>query len=94
MKDSLRDLIASGKTETAIQQLLKHTDELGEKDLHQEALLQSARFEEYRKSKRLGVTSNDQQNRSLAQINQAILSIIDLLPENRVNVQSSVQAPI
>ncbi|WP_282773950.1 hypothetical protein [Phaeodactylibacter xiamenensis] len=82
MKQALQQLIAQGKTGRAIQQLLAITGRLEDTDLQEEVILQSARYEQYTKSKRTGISSSQDQGVSIANINQALLSIISQLPED------------
>ncbi|MFM9949517.1 MAG: hypothetical protein ACKV1O_16385 [Saprospiraceae bacterium] len=84
MKSQLQQLIASGKTEKAIKELLQLTSRLGDKDLHQEVILQSARYEQYAKEKRIGSTPLAEQRDTLEGVNEALIQIIEQLPEKRL----------
>lgn len=83
LKENLKDLIAKSKTNTAIQQLLEITKEIGDPELEEEVLLQSARYEAYTKAKRQGTSAPEEQQLTIARIHQALLQIISELPENR-----------
>lgn len=80
MKEYLRQLIAGGKTEEALQQLLKVSKQLKDQALYNEVIHQSSQYKEYAKSKRQGTSSVEDQKISLARINQALLEIISQLP--------------
>ncbi len=82
MKQALQQLIAQGKTEQAIDQLLQLTEPSGNTELREEVLMQSARYRDYAKAKRLGVSSAEDQQTALARINPALLQIIDELPDD------------
>ncbi len=88
MKDKLRDLISKGKTDEAIQRLLNLTRQLKNKDLTEETLLQSARYEQYKKEKRQGTSSSENQQISISRINQALLEIISTLPDESTSDHS------
>lgn len=81
MKKELQNLIAQGSTDKALQKLLEITEEQGYPDLHQELILQSARYEQYASEKRLGTASKEDSSISIANINQALLQIIGQLPD-------------
>ena len=82
MKQALRQLIAQGKTGQAIDQLLQRTEQSGNTELREEVLMQSARYRDYAKARRLGVSSVADQQTTLARINQALLHISNQLPED------------
>lgn len=81
MKEKLRQLIAKGRTEKALQLLLEITKELGDEDLREEALLQSSKYEQYAREKRLGTSSSEVQRMAIAQINQALAYLVRQLPD-------------
>lgn len=81
MKRQLRALIAEGKTARAINELLLITERLDDQDFHNEALMQAARHETYAREKRLGASSAEEQGLALAQINHALLEIVERLPD-------------
>ncbi len=80
MKEYLRQLIAGGKTEEALQQLLKVSKQLKDQALYNEVIQQSSKYEQYARAKRQGTSSMEDQKISLARINQALLEIIPQLP--------------
>jgi hypothetical protein len=82
MKGTIRQLIADGKTSRAIQELQQLTAGLKDQDLHDEAILQAARYEAYAREKRLGTSSPQEQSLALAQINHALLQIAERLPDS------------
>lgn len=82
MKKELQQLISQGKTEQAIDQLLRLTERSGNPELREEVLMQSARYRDYAKAKRLGTSSAESQQTAIARINQALLQISEQLPED------------
>lgn len=84
--ENLKRLIGQGKTTQVIQALLRITRKLPHNDLQEEVILQSARYEQYAKEKRLGVISAEEQNLSLTNINHALLSIINRLPAKAIRL--------
>ena len=96
MKQALKDLIANGRTQQAIKQLLAIGEQTEDSEWEKEVLQQSARYNEYAKGQRLGTTSFEQKDISLAQINQALLELIDQLSddEETVSIISSAQQKV
>ena len=82
MKQQLQTLIAEGKTDEAIQKLLTLANQIKKKDFHQEVIIQSARFEKYNQSNRMGISSSQEEGISIAKINKALLDIIDRLSDH------------
>ena len=74
----LRQWLAAGKTERVLEELLRETVDV-DSDLHHEATLLSARFENITRQKRLGTVEFEDEARELAQINHATLDIINQL---------------
>ena len=81
IKNELRTLIAQGKTRKAIKQLLRITGKLEDKDLYNDVVFQSSRYEEYLKNKMKGTLSNEALDIALGRVNEALLEIIDRLPD-------------
>ncbi len=90
MKENLKDLIAKGKTDTAIQQLLEITKEIGDGELQEEVLLQSAKYQAYAKTKRQGTTTQEEQQISISRVHRALLQIISEVPENIATKHKSI----
>ncbi|MEL6865736.1 MAG: hypothetical protein AAFP19_15030 [Bacteroidota bacterium] len=80
MKQKLHTFISSGKTKEGIEALLRYTQQIKHQDLHQEVIIQSSRYEEWRKGQRLGTATSQESEAALAKINVALLGIIDQLP--------------
>lgn len=78
--NQLRDLIAKGKTDTAIQQLRDLADQVKDTDFQNQVIMQSTAYENYQTSKRMGITSHSEQQVSLAKINHALLELINAIP--------------
>lgn len=81
MKQELQKLIAQGRTDAAIEILLRVTRGIEDDELHSEVILHANRYSEYLKDKRLGVLSPKERQRELAQVNQSLLFIIGQLPD-------------
>lgn len=81
MKEKLQNFIALGNTAEAIKQLRGLAPGLDE-SLRDEILLQSGRFERYAREKRIGLLSHEEENIQLSKINDALLSIIQRLPDD------------
>ena len=79
MKAHLRQLIARGKTLQAIQELLQITERSGDPNLYHEVILQSGRFETYLQADRRGTLTVEEKDTSLAQVHDALLTIIEQL---------------
>ena len=79
-KEELQSLIAEGKVQKALNNLLEITKKKNLKELHDEVLMISAKYKSYEKEKRLGTSKNETQNISLAKINEALLQIINQIP--------------
>jgi len=78
----LRQWLAAGKTERVLDELLPATAD-ADTDLHHEATLLSARFENLTRQKRLGTLEFEDEARELAQINHALLDIITEMDRTR-----------
>ena len=81
-KTQLRQLIAGGRIETAIQALLDATDI--EPRFQQDTLLLSARYQEYKRAQRNNLESPADLERRHNQITFALLEIVNSLPEDFV----------
>lgn len=75
--DEIRRLIAEAETEAAIELLLQATRAYSKK-LQDEAILLSARFEEWRKDERMGMVENESE---LNKINAAVLELAHSIAE-------------
>lgn len=82
MKKELQELIAQGKTDQALDQLISLSEQPGYEDLREEVLLQSARYREYAKGKRQGTSNSEEQQTSISKINEALLYLISHLPDD------------
>ena len=88
MVDKIKDLISKGKTKQAIDELLTYTKQNDKKDLFKEAVIQSARYENYAQKARMGTTSNSEDGISIAKINKAVLDISDRFSIDDISVNS------
>jgi Effector-associated domain 11 len=78
MKQTLRNLIADGKTKQALDQLRQL--HLVDTDLNAEVVQLAARFSTYERQLRMGVEDPSVLGIELRKINSALLSVIDRLP--------------
>lgn len=78
--NQVRDLVAKGKTDTAIQQLRDLADQLDDSDYQNQVIMQSTAYEEYKKSKLMGISTHSEQQVSLAKINHTLLQLIKAIP--------------
>ncbi|MCB0642710.1 MAG: carboxypeptidase regulatory-like domain-containing protein [Phaeodactylibacter sp.] len=83
MKEQLQDLIAEGRTDQAIQELLSYAKSAGHQGLMTEVLLLSGKYETYARDVRQGTTSFEEQKLSIAKINVALLELIAKLEEGQ-----------
>jgi hypothetical protein len=77
----LRKWLAEGKTDRVLDGLLKAKPPI-DPDLREEATLLSARYETLARQKRAGMLKFEDENRELAQINAALLQILNHLKEH------------
>ena len=87
MKQNLHQLLSKGKTGQVVEELLKITLEKKLEDLHGEVLLLSAKYEALKKSKSSGTSRVEDQEVTLARINEALLSVINRLDQDRLEKQ-------
>lgn len=80
-KAIFRELIAKNQNEKVIDALIQVAKKIENKDLSNSIILLSNKFENYIKDSRNGVLSQEQQEVSLSKLNNAILSLIDDIPE-------------
>lgn len=91
-KDHLRHLIAQNRLEVAIHSLLALTQNT---HLHDEALAQSSRYNQYKTLETRGSEPTDDLNRMRANITHALLSLVEQLPESAaLDASSDAAAPV
>jgi len=81
IQKELRQPVAADKLEQAIRLLLDFTETVKADDLYSETVLQSGRYEQYRKDMRTGGVDYKDLARTKVNISQAVLEITDKLPE-------------
>lgn len=81
-KADLKQLLADGKIKQTIKAMLEIARSMGDNELLNDVTLQSGRFEQAEREKIQGVTDPNDLRRQLAQINHALLSLIDELPQD------------
>ena len=74
-------LVAEGRTEEALQQVMGFTESQGLTEMHNRLVVQSAKWEQYERSQLAGTVSYDDLTRTHATINLALLDIINDLPQ-------------
>ena len=89
MKAPLKQLIANGRTEEALKQLLAISPQLSDPNLQHAIAIQSANFKKYQDGQITATTSFEQEGLSIAQINLAVLRIIDQLPDGQENADAT-----
>ncbi len=81
MKERFRELLTKGKTQELLDLLLDITKKRGLNLLFEETLLQSAKYSEYIKTRLRGTLKVEDLNVSISKINEALLYIINQLPD-------------
>ncbi len=76
----LKQLMAENQTKRALEWLQKITDQLSDPEIQNEIILQSAKFNDYLKEKAAGTKSQEQLDIQKANIDAALMYIIDKLP--------------
>jgi hypothetical protein len=82
LQQQLKELIQKNKTGQAIEKLLEISSLPSAKELHNDVLLISARYQEYLNAKNLGTSHFSEDKVSIARINQSLLYIIEKIPED------------
>lgn len=84
MKQEIKKLIAKGETEKALKNLMSFTNKSEFKKLHEEIVLQSAKFQQYKVKIRKGVISFEEAKLVNAEITNALLEILDDINDNEI----------
>lgn len=92
MKEYLRQLIVDGDSRKAIEELLKIAKGLTDQRSHKDTIMLSARYNTYEREERNGTTSKEELRIVLANINKALLEIIEQLPDDHFTVQPGSSA--
>ena len=82
MKEKLQQLIAEGKTCHAIKELLEITVQIEDHEFRQEVILLSSRYELYERNRHQGTSSAEFQSTFINRITQALLKLIEQLPDD------------
>lgn len=83
-KNELRQLLSQGKTHRVVESLESIKNQLDD-DLQNEIILQAGRFRSFSKEKISGGLTNEQEGVQLARVNNALLDIINRLPNEEFN---------
>ncbi len=78
--DKMKKLVAENKTEEVIDSLFELADKIPDKKLSNNVTILSSRYGTYVEEKTLGTVNSEEGDIKLAKLNQAILNIIDSLP--------------
>jgi len=92
-KSELKQLIAENQTKKAIQAFLEITKTLGDSDLQNEVIQQSAKFNDYLKEKAAGTTSQENLDIQKARIDNALMYIADKLPDTAPTAPDKATTP-
>lgn len=79
-KDELKKKVAQGKTSQVLKFLIENLDSISDRELKNNILMQSSKFENYLNEKINQTSNNDALELLLAKINKALLQLIDKLP--------------
>lgn len=93
-KSELIDLIAQGETQVAIDALLVLISKIGEKELQAEVVLLSGKFARYKRAKRVGTSTYENQDHSISKINDALIEIIEELPQEQDEGLAPINPPL
>lgn len=89
-KKQLQALLASGRTTSVVEHLESVSQKVEDTDLKNEIILVSGKFNSFKRDKRSGVLNKEQEETQLAKINNALLEIINSLPEKKGVVHNIV----
>lgn len=81
-KTELKELVAKGKTGDVIKGLLAASTAIRDNDLHNDVVSQSAKWETFRREQAAGVLSEQEERITKARLTEALLYLIDQLPDN------------
>lgn len=91
-KKELLQWLAEGRTERVLDALIARLGAV-DADLHQEAILISARYEAVEKARRLGTLDFDEANKEINEINHALSEVMERLPEQQPEAAQSGKSP-
>ena len=81
-RSELKQLLAENQTKKALDGLQKITGQLGDPEIQNEVILQSAKFNDYLKEKAAGTKSQENLDIQKANIDAALMYIVDKLPSS------------
>lgn len=84
-KQHIQGLIAQGKLEKAMEQLLTRIQGIPDGQTRNDLLLQSSRLQRILREQRLGVVSGNEANVTLNQLTHGLLAMVDELPDEQAN---------
>ncbi len=93
-KHQIEQLILEGNLSGAISQLLKATNENGQKDLYNMTILQSARYNQNENGNILGILSHQDYQQTRNQITYALQSVLDKCNFDGVPNERSLQTTV
>jgi hypothetical protein len=91
-KTELKSLVAKNKIEEVIKALLAATETIGDSDLHNDVITQSAKWQGLKRDQIVGILSAAEERLTKAKITDALLYLIDQLPDTQSSGAPSPQA--
>ena len=76
-KENIKNMIAKGRVEKALDEVILQIEKIGDKDIKNDFILQSSRLKRILRDKNLGIESSDNISITINQITSGILSMID-----------------
>lgn len=84
----LKELIARNKIDEVIQELLQLTDNSFSQEFHDLVVIQSSRYQDYKKKKLIGATNFEQLEQSKLSVSQSLLEIIENIQQKQIQLKT------
>lgn len=75
-KAAIQQLIAQGKTKKALTEMSQLAQEIADTELQNTIILLSAQFADYERSKRIGISTSEEQRIAVARVNNSLLGLL------------------
>ncbi|MFN0033912.1 MAG: hypothetical protein ACKVUS_02525, partial [Saprospiraceae bacterium] len=85
-KPALKNLLAKGRTDLVLRQIVAATKPLADPHFHNQAAALSGRWATNERNNHLGTLSGEEYKQGKENIDKAILALIDTLPDNTLDV--------